>query len=148
MLSILTIALSAMCMAYAGQPGQDQAGAAKQTDATRKVVFHIDADQPERLLMALENTRNLFKEIPPDKCSVHVVTNGKAVILFRKDRAASYAAEMEALHLRGVHFKACRNAMAKNKVEKSDLLEICEVVPAGILELIDLQKQRFAYIKP
>lgn len=144
-IGILMISLSALCMAHAGQPAQE---ATRQTDTKRQVVFHIDADQEERLLMALENTRNLFKEIPPEQCSVHMVTNGKAVNLFRKDRAAAYGAEMEALYKQGVHFKACRNAMAKNNVKKSDLLEICEVVPAGILELINLQREGFAYIKP
>ena len=117
-------------------------------DAKRKVVFHVDSDQEGRLLMALENTKNLFKEVPAEQCSVHVVANGKAVILFRKDRAAKYASEMKALHEKGVRFKACRNAMSNNNVEKSDLLGVCDVVPAGILELINLQQEGFAYIKP
>jgi intracellular sulfur oxidation DsrE/DsrF family protein len=150
------IALASLGPAYAAQPAHDEPQtkkpliqeARKQMDAKRKVVFHVDSDQEERLLMALENTKNLFKEIPPQQCSVQVVANGKAVILFRKDRAAMYAPEMETLHEKGVGFKACRNSMSKNSVEKSDLLGICDVVPAGILELINLQHEGFAYIKP
>jgi intracellular sulfur oxidation DsrE/DsrF family protein len=76
------------------------------------------------------------------------VANGKAVNLFRKDRSAKYASDMGDLHKLGVRFKACRNAMAKNKVEKTDLLDVCEVVPAGILEIINLQRDGFAYVKP
>jgi uncharacterized protein len=117
-------------------------------DAKRKVVFHVDSDQEGRLLMALENTKNLFKEIPPQQCSVQIVANGKAVILFRKDRAGKFASEMEALHEKGARFKACRNSMSKNNLERSDLLGVCDVVPAGILELINLQHEGFAYIKP
>jgi uncharacterized protein len=155
-LCILMIALTALCSAYAGQTGHDEPQSKKQIqqeanrkmDVKCKAVFHVDWDQEERLLMALENTKNLFKEIPPQQCSVHMVANGKAVNLFRKDRAAKYASDMDELHKQGVRFKACRNAMAKNNVEKSDLLEICEVVPAGILEVIKLQQEGFAYIKP
>lgn len=120
----------------------------KQMDAKRKVVFHLDWDQEERLLMALENTKNLFKAISPEQCAVCVVANGKAVNLFRQDRAGKYASDMEELHKQGVRFKACRNALAKNNVERKDLLGVCAVVPAGILELIDLQGDGFAYIKP
>jgi uncharacterized protein len=155
-LCISTIVLAALCSAYAAEPGHHeprskkhlQQEANQKMDAKRQVVFHLDWDQEERLLMALENTKNLFKEIPPQQCTVHMVANGKAVILFRKDRAAKYAPDMEDLHKHGVRFKACRNAIAKNKVEKADLLEVCDVVPAGILELINLQHEGFAYIKP
>lgn len=154
-LCMLTFALAGLCLAYAGPTGHDKSQpkkfsqeGGKQMEAKRQVVFHVDWEQPERLLMALENTKNLFKEIPPQQCSVNMVANGKAVNLFRKDKAAKYANEMEDLHKLGVRFKACRNAMNKNNIRKEDLLEICDVVPAGILELIDLQRQGFAYIKP
>ncbi len=155
-LIISMIALAAFCLAHAGQTGHDKAQTNRQTlekagkpmDAKWKVVFHLDWDKEERLFMALENTKNLFKEVPPQQCIVQMVANGKAVNLFRKDRAGKYAPEMENLHKLGVRFKACRNAMAKNNVEKTDLLAVCEVVPAGILELINLQSAGFAYIKP
>lgn len=150
------MAFSSLSLASAGQSSYDeshtknrlQRESDRQMDAKRKVVFHLDWDQEERLLMALENTKNLFKAISPQQCTVCVVANGKAVNLFRQDRAGKYTSDMEELHKQGVRFKACRNAMAKNSVEKKDLLEVCEVVPAGILELIDLQRDGFAYIKP
>lgn len=150
------MAFSALTIASAGQQGHDESQTKnrlnrerdKQMDAKRKIVFHLDWDQEERLLMALENTRNLFKEISPQQCTVCVVSNGKAVNLFRKDRAGKYVADMEELYKQGVRFKACRNAMAKNKIERTDLLQVCEIVPVGILELIDLQRDGFAYIKP
>ena len=117
-------------------------------DTQRKVVFHLDSDQEPLLTLSLENIKNLFKEIGPQHCQVAVVANAKAVTLFRKDRVGTHASDMEELHRLGVHFKACRNAMAKNNVAQTDLCEIIEVVPAGILELIDLQAKGFAYIKP
>ncbi len=154
-LCISTMALVAL-FAYAGQAGHVEPQtkkrilqkADKPMDVKWKVVFHVDWDQEERLLMALENIKNLFKEIQPQQCSVQIVANGKAVNLFRKDRAVKYASEMEELHKLGVRYKACRNAMARNHLEKADLLEVCEVVPAGILELINLQQEGFAYVKP
>ena len=44
-----------------------------------KAVFHLDLDQEERLILALTNIKNLFKEIPAQQCEISVVANGKAV---------------------------------------------------------------------
>jgi uncharacterized protein len=131
------------------QPIKDrQKAGGTRVDTQRKVVFHLDSDQEPLLTLSLENIKNLFKEIGPQNCKVAVVANAKAVTLFRKDTVGTHASDIEQLHKLGVHFKACRNAMAKNNVAETDLCEIIEVVPAGILELIDLQARGFAYIKP
>lgn len=114
----------------------------------KKAVFHLDSDQDELLRLALENMKNLFKEISSEKCQISLVANGKAVRLFRKGAVENHAADLKQLHTAGVRFKMCRNALAKNHIEKTDLFPLCEIVPAGILELIDLQSQGFAYIKP
>jgi len=117
-------------------------------DTQHKVVFHLDADEEARLTLALENIKNLFKEVTPQGCQVAMVANGKAVNLFRKDRVGKHAADMQELSASGVRFNACRNALAKNNIAKEDLFEVVQVVPAGILELIDLQAKGYAYIKP
>jgi uncharacterized protein len=129
-----------------GKESRQEAHLSMQTE--RKVVFHLDRDEEDRLTLALENIKNLLKEVSHEQCRVGVVANGKAVTLFHKDKIGKHAADMEELHKFGVRFMACRNALAKNKMEKSDLFAVCEVVPAGILELIDLQAQGYAYIKP
>lgn len=119
-----------------------------KVESLTKVVFHLDWDQEEILTLALENIKNLFKEIPSKQCAVRVVANGRAVRLFHKDKVGNHAADIEELHKQGVRFLLCRNALAKNKIDKSDLLPLCEIVPAGVVELINLQSQGFAYIKP
>ena len=152
----LVIAYGPAFNVYAGQSGTDKSETkgehgqkmATQAEIKCKVVFHLDWDQGERLVLALENIKNLFKEVPPQQCRVSVVANGKAVNLFRKDKVGERASDMAELHKVGVSFKMCRNALAKNKIENADLFEVCEIVPAGILELINLQREGFAYIKP
>lgn len=114
----------------------------------RKVVFHLDLDQEERLFLALENIRNLYKEVDQNLTSVTVVANGKAVKFFHKDRVGLHAQTMEELKKMGVNFTVCRNALAKNGIDRADLFPLCEVLSAGVLELIDLQAKGYAYIKP
>ncbi len=152
---VLLVGLGLVCSTY-GQRQNQPATAGKPSgrneernmQAERKVVFHLDMEQEERLTLALTNIKNLFKEVPPHQCRVCLVANGKAVKLLHKDKIKEHAAAMEELHKQGVRFMACRNAMAMHKIEKSDLFHLCEVVPAGILELIDLQTRGYAYIKP
>ncbi len=153
---VLLVGSGFVCLSHGkgrhGQPSiapkESQQEAHRTMQFERKVVFHLDWDQEERLTLALENIKNLLKEVPPQQCKVCMVANGKAVKLFTKDNIGEHAADMEKLHNLGVRFMACGNALAKNNIEKSDLFPVCEIVPAGILELINLQAQGYAYIKP
>jgi hypothetical protein len=113
-----------------------------------KVVMHLDWDQIDFLKMGLENIRNLLREVPPEQASVRFLINGKAVILFRKDRIGEHIELFKELGSQGVRFCLCRNALAKNGIDKENLVEGCEIVPGGILELIRLQEAGYAYIKP
>lgn len=113
-----------------------------------KLVMHLDWDKEDVLKLALENVTNLFKEIPPARASVHFVMNGKAVNLFRKDRAGEHGKTIKELSAKGVKFKLCRNALANSGLAKDDMLDVCEIVPAGILELIILQQEGYSYVKP
>lgn len=113
-----------------------------------KVVMHLDWDQMDFLKMGLDNIRNLLKEVPPEQASVRFAINGKAVILFRKDRIGEHLELVKELSGQGVRFCLCRNALAKNGIDKEGLIVGIEIVPAGVLELIRLQEAGFAYIKP
>ncbi len=140
-------------MGYCSESVESTRPQSKQTggvpvERLHKAVFHLDLDQEERLILALGNIKNLFKEIPGQQCDISVVANGNAVNLFKKNSVSVHAKTIEELHKLGVHFKMCRNALANNQIRKEDLIDVCEIVPAGILEIIDLQRMGFAYIKP
>ncbi|MDE5878854.1 MAG: DsrE family protein, partial [Desulfovibrio sp.] len=49
---------------------------------------------------------------------------------------------------RGVRFKICANALAENGIAHERLWPGCQVVPAGLVEVVRLQREGFAYIKP
>ena len=154
-ISFLLVTETAICpfIVYSGEGVESMGAQKKQTqgvDAGRslKALFHLDWDQEERLSLALANIKNLFKEIPAQQCEISVVANGAAVKLFKKDNVSRHADTIEELHRLGVRFKMCRNALANNHIDKQDLIDVCEIVPAGILEIIDLQRMGFAYVKP
>ena len=53
----------------------------------KKVVFHIDWENEEALIMALNNMENLLKEVSVKEATVYLVANGVAVKLFQRERA-------------------------------------------------------------
>lgn len=113
-----------------------------------KVVLHIDWDEKKRLVMALNNISNLLKAVRAEEASICLVANGQAVNLLKKDRAKDHAERIKQLADAGVRFLVCNNSLINEGIQKEDLIESCEPVPAGILELIRLQEMGFAYIKP
>lgn len=98
--------------------------------------------------MALNNIENLLREVSAGRAAVHVVANGSAVGLFRRERAGGYAVRIGALAADGVRFSICNNSLNTLGMGREELLESCGVVPAGIIEIVRLQVEGYAYIKP
>lgn len=102
-----------------------------------KVVFHVDemAKWPE----ATANIRNLQKAVC--KADIVLSVNGVAVKSYLDP-------ELPALQLEHVELHACHNALRANQIDPADLPEKVIVVPAGVLDLVQLQHAGYAYIKP
>lgn len=113
-----------------------------------KAVFHVDREKEEDLLMALNNIQNLLKAVPAEETAICLLANGPAVNLFLRERAIQYGANIQKLSAAGVRVLACKNSLDNFKLSQTDLLESCEAIPAGIVELIRLQSEGYAYIKP
>jgi intracellular sulfur oxidation DsrE/DsrF family protein len=55
---------------------------------------------------------------------------------------------VEELFGKGVRFLMCNNSLTNLTIDPGELLGGCEVIKAGIVELIALQGDGYAYIKP
>lgn len=111
-------------------------------------VFHVNEENVNNLLTALNNMTNLFKAADPEECSVCILANGPAVKLFQKENAMPYAGDLEKLAKSGAHYLMCSNSLKKFEIKEDLLVPGCETVSAGIVELIRLQQNGYAYIKP
>lgn len=102
-----------------------------------KVVFHISDE--EKWSEANANVTNLLKAVA---CiDITVTVNGGAIVGYlNKDQPL--------LQNPKVTFHACHNAMRAHQITKEQLPENVTVVPAGVLDLIQLQAAGYAYIKP
>lgn len=112
-----------------------------------KVVFHIDELTKWKLL--LTNVSNLLNAIDNKEFHIEVLANAEAVKYY--DTTQDLDADintMEVLNNRGIEFIACNNAIMANHIEKSNMIHFIDIVPAGVLELIEKQSAGYAYIKP
>ena len=110
------------------------------------LLVHVDLPDESRFVMALGNISNYLAALKAEPCDVLLANGGAARFLARKDNAQTET--IEKLAQAGVSFRVCANAMKKVPITKEDLLPCVEVVPAGVVELVRLQRENFAYIKP
>ena len=80
-------------------------------------------------------------------CQMELVANGPAVKLFVPAQA-ELQKTAEELMARGLKLHLCKNALDANKMTAADLWPGCEVVPAGLVDIVELQNKGFAYIRP
>ncbi len=113
-----------------------------------KAVFHVDQKDGQVFQLALNNVLNLLNAIPGQGHNLVVLLNGPAVVLMADAEAAPFQGMVQELATQGVRFQVCANALHRFEVPRAGLMAQCEVIPAGIVGLIDLQNQGFAYIKP
>ena len=100
------------------------------------LLVHVDLPDESRFVMALGNINNYLAALNGEPCTVVLLANGGP------------AEAIEKLAQAGVSFRVCANAMKKVPITKEDLLPCVEVVPAGVVEIVRLQREDFAYIKP
>ncbi len=113
-----------------------------------KVVFHINLPDEVAFNQGLNNITNLLKSIPGKENDIIMLFNGPAVNLVAGNASEPFHERIKVLHGQGVRFQACRNALQKFEVDPGSLIEECEIIPAGITAIIELQNAGFAYIKP
>lgn len=109
------------------------------------VVFHFDKGN-EELDITISNIKNYFEGLSGQKFTACLVVNGPGIKLLGKDDP--HAQKLTELADLGLEIKVCQNAMNHFKIEPEWLLPSGKIILAGLLEIIDLQRKGYAYIKP
>jgi uncharacterized protein len=115
--------------------------------ATYKVIFHIDEPSKGRAEQVFMNILNLLNDLGDSKVEVELLANGGGVRALTKEIEAQ-SNQVEALSKRGVRFVACQNSLNHLQMQREELLDFVEVVPAGVSELVIRQNEGWAYIRP
>ena len=111
------------------------------------LCLHIDSNEPAILKLVLKNAANYIKGLPGQRFQLVVVANGPAVTHFIRKNEDSRAVAAP-LQDQGLRILLCANALADNNIDHAQIWPGCDVVPAGLVEIVRLQREGFAYIKP
>jgi intracellular sulfur oxidation DsrE/DsrF family protein len=128
--------------------------AAETAKGTYKIALHVDDNDVAKMNLTLNNVQNIFNDLGKSgqKVEIQIVTYGPGLHMFRDDTSPVKARIQEiALAHPNVTFAACGNTQTNmSKVESKPIKLISEakLVPSGIVHLVELQRQGYAYVKP
>jgi intracellular sulfur oxidation DsrE/DsrF family protein len=104
--------------------------------------------------LALNNAENVIKyyKSKGQEVEIRIVAYGPGLHMFRSDTSPVKARiERMSLALDNITFAACGNTKAK-MMKKSGkpvpIISEAKMVVSGVVELVELQRQGWAYIKP
>lgn len=120
--------------------------AAPQAAAPRGVVIQVSRNDPAEWQMALINARNVRKAYGDQPMDVEIVAYGPGLKMFGKD--SPLGAGLEEAAKSGVKLLVCGNTMRMTGTDRKDLSWLVQVVPSGIVEIMQKQGQGYAYVKP
>lgn len=110
------------------------------------VVIQVSEADPAKWEMALINARNVRKAYGDKPMEVEIVAYGPGLNMLRKDSPVSTG--LEDAQRDGVKLLACGNTMRMTKTTREDLNWLVDVVPAGIVEIMQKQNEGYAYVRP
>ena len=123
--------------------------AGAQSQGKLKIVFHVDSADPSGLEMAFHNAHSVEMNAGRGNVKMVVVANGPAINLFLKKNSEKFGKDIEELvSTGGVEFHVCNTSLKAFGYKPSDVIDVCKVVPAGIIDIAHLELEGYAYIKP
>ncbi|NJO22142.1 MAG: hypothetical protein HC868_03380 [Sphingomonadales bacterium] len=159
----LVLALTAMALAgwlpsqsaeAQTEPKPAKTAPAAENKTTHKVAIQVSDNDKAQMNLALNNAKNVIEyyKRKGEPVAVEIVTYGPGLHMLRsdtspvKDRISPMALENPNLK-----FIACGNTQAnQSKAEGKQVPLISEatVMPSGVVRLMELQSQGYAYIRP
>jgi intracellular sulfur oxidation DsrE/DsrF family protein len=122
--------------------------------ATHKLAIQVDQNDKAVMDLALNNAKNVldYYSTQGETVDIEIVTYGPGLHMLRAD-TSPVKERIGPLSLENpnVKFIACGNTQAnQSKAEGKPvpLLTEAKVVPSGVVRLMELQKQGYAYIRP
>ena len=123
-------------------------------DESRNIVIHVNFSDRDRLMFVLNNVENIldYYRDKGNRVAIRVVCHGPGLVLLRTDTSpVKDRLEQMDDSLDELSFYACTNTL--NKITKAEgkqpeIIDQATLVPAGLPEIIELQRLGWIYLKP
>jgi intracellular sulfur oxidation DsrE/DsrF family protein len=144
--------LGALAVMLAGVPAIRQAGAAEAK--VHRLAIHVDQKDPAVMNLALNNARNVYEHYNElgEEVAIEIVAYNQGLHMLRDD-TSPVKEKITALRakVKNLTFAACNNtkrAMEKAEGKEVPLIPEATIVPSGVVRLVELQEQGWAYVRP
>lgn len=117
--------------------------------AEKKIALQISDGSQEKQELVLNVANNLIKAYGAENLNLEIVAFGPGLRLLFADNANR--ARVQSLAVTGVRFSACENtvqAMTRQLGQAPQLGKDAQMVPAGIVRLVDLSAQGYVVVRP
>lgn len=141
-----------LAAALASAPAIRQAAAAEPK--VHRLAIHVDQKEPAVMNLALNNAMNVYEHYKErgEEVEIEIVAYNQGLHMLRddtspvKDKIAALRAKVK-----NVTFAACNNtkrAMEKAEGKEVPIIPEATIVPSGVVRLVELQEQGWAYVRP
>jgi len=121
-----------------------------------RVVIQVDQNDAEVMNLALNNARNLldYYRNKSEDVDVEIVAYGPGLHMLRDDTSPvkDRIRELTALSFPSkIVFSACNNTkqgMEKREGHPITIIPQATIVPAGVVQILELEEQGYSYVKP
>jgi intracellular sulfur oxidation DsrE/DsrF family protein len=114
--------------------------------ARQKVIFHVGDADPAKWTVAFNNVFNVRKDLGAANVDIEVVAINAGIGMLKLD--SPEGSRIADAIKSGVNVVACENSMRGQLVGREDLLPGLGYVAAGVVELMQRQREGYAYIRP
>ena len=135
-----------MCMAFAGAGMAAEPAKSQDAGARHRVIFQVSDADPGKWNLALNNARNVQEDLGAANVDIELVAYGPGIGMLKLESAVGN--RVKDAMASGVRVVACVNTMTNMKLTKNDMLPSLSYVPAGVVELMQRQRDGYAYIRP
>ena len=111
------------------------------------LCLHIDSNDPALGKLVMKNANNYRNALPGETFELVIVANGPGVVQFTTKNTELHEIGKPLME-KGVKILLCQNALNDNGLTSGDMWPGTTVVPAGLVEVVRLQREGYAYIKP
>jgi intracellular sulfur oxidation DsrE/DsrF family protein len=124
------------------------------SDKVHRIAFHVDQNDPKIMNMTLNNVQNVrkFYDAKGEKVIIEVVAYGPGLNMFVEAKSpVKERIAVMSLEISDLKFSACGNThrkMSKKSGKDIKLISEAEMVPSGVVRLVELQEDGYAYVRP
>lgn len=154
----LALGVAAVASGVPGSASAQSAGSAKSVkkpeQAAHKVAIQVNQNDKAVMDLALNNVANILEyyKAKGEPVAVEVVAYGPGLHMLRDD-TSPVKARVAAMSLQHstLRFTACANTqsnMSKAESKSVPIVSEAKLSPSGVVRLMELQREGYAYIRP